>query len=401
VKYNFDEIIERRSTNCMNTDGWREYIFHAPRDQEFPFPDDEYVRMWIADMEFATPPCIIDAMKERLDKRIFGYSKIFDPKYFEAFSKWCTSRYGWSCKKEDLVTSPGIIPALYELLGHICAKDEKVLILTPSYAYFKHAADFNGLELVCSDLINDNGYYTMNYADIEEKAKDPKVTLCVFCNPHNPSGRIWSEEELQRFGDICLNNGLMIISDEIHCDLIRTGLRHTPLAKLYPESDKIITCMAPSKTFNMAGLMLSNIIIPNEKIMQRWKARHYDFENPLSIAAAQAAYEQGGEWLSELKLYLDENFRFTKEYLAEHLPKAIFRISEATYLGWVDIGAYVESGEHLPLLFANEAAVLLEGGDMFVQNSATHIRLNLACPKATLAEGLRRICYLLNKRVKK
>ena len=400
MKYNFDEVIDRKNTNCMNTDGWREYIFHAPRDQKFPFPDDEYVRMWIADMEFATPPCIIDAMKERLDKRIFGYSKIFDPAYFAAFSNWCKSRYGWTPEEKDLVTSPGIIPALFELVGYICQPDEKVLILTPSYAYFKHAADHNHIELVCSDLINDNGYYTMDYADIEEKAKDPKVKLCIFCNPHNPSGRIWTEEELQKFGDICLANDVLVISDEIHCDLIRTGLRHTPLAKLYPDSDQIITCMAPSKTFNMAGLMFSNIIIPTADVMKVWKARHYDFENPLSIAAAQAAYEQGGEWLNELKLYLDDNFRFTKEYFAEHLPKAVFRVSEATYLGWVDIGAYVNEGEDLPLLFANEAAVLLEGGDMFVQNSDTFIRLNLACPRATLAEGLRRICYLLNKRKK-
>lgn len=400
MKYNFDEVIDRKNTNCMNTDGWREYIFHAPRDQEFPFPDDEYVRMWIADMEFATPPCIIDAMKERLDKRIFGYTKIFDPAYFAAFSSWCKSRYGWVPEEKDLVTSPGIIPALFELVGYICKPDEKVLILTPSYAYFKHAADHNHIELVCSDLINEDGYYTMDYADIEAKAKDPKVKLCIFCNPHNPSGRIWTEEELQKFGDICLANDVLVISDEIHCDLIRTGLRHTPLAKLYPESDRIITCMAPSKTFNMAGLMFSNIIIPHAETMKVWKKRHYDFENPLSIAAAQAAYEQGGEWLNELKLYLDDNFRFTKEYFAEHLPKAVFRISEATYLGWVDIGAYVKEGEDLPLLFANEAAVLLEGGDMFVQNSDTFIRLNLACPRATLAEGLRRICYLLNKRMK-
>ncbi|MBM6829252.1 putative C-S lyase [Anaerotignum lactatifermentans] len=400
MKYNFDEVIDRTHSNSMNTDGWREYIFHAPRDAKFPYPDDAYVRMWIADMEFATPPCIIDAMKERLDKRIFGYTKVFDPAYFEAFSAWCRNRYEWEIKKEELVTSPGIIPALFELTGYICQPDEKVLILTPSYAYFKHAVDFNHRELVCSDLINTDGYYTMDFADIEKKAADPKVKLCIFCNPHNPSGRIWTEEELQTFGEICLKNNVMIISDEIHCDLIRTGLRHTPLAKLFPDSDQIITCMAPSKTFNMAGLMFSNVLIPHAETMKVWKARHYDFENPLSIAAAQAAYEKGGEWLAELKLYLDDNFRFTKEYLAEHLLEAKFRISEATYLGWVDIGAYVEKGTDLPLLFANEAGVLLEGGDMFVQNSDTYIRLNLACPRAGLAEGLRRICYLLNKKKK-
>lgn len=304
MTYNFDEVIDRKNSNSMNVDGWREYIFHAPRDRKFPFPDDEYVRMWIADMEFGTPDCIIDAMKERLDKRIFGYTKVFDPQYYEAFLHWSKSRYGWEFPKEQLVTSPGIIPALFELVEYICKPDEKVLILTPSYAYFKHAADHSHIELVCSDLLNDNGYYTMDYADIEAKAKDPKVKLCIFCNPHNPSGRIWAEEELKRFGDICLENNVLIISDEIHCDLIRTGLRHTPLAKLYPESDQIITCMAPSKTFNMAGLMFSNVIIPNAEIMEIWKDRHYDFDNPLSITAAQAAYEQGGQWLAELKLYL-------------------------------------------------------------------------------------------------
>ena len=215
MTYNFDEVIDRKNSNSMNVDGWREYIFHAPRDQKFPFPDDEYVRMWIADMEFGTPDCIIDAMKERLDKRIFGYTKVFDPQYYEAFLHWSKSRYGWEFPKEQLVTSPGIIPALFELVEYICKPDEKVLILTPSYAYFKHAADHSHIELVCSDLLNDNGYYTMDYADIEAKAKDPKVKLCIFCNPHNPSGRIWAEEELKRFGDICLENNVLIISDEI------------------------------------------------------------------------------------------------------------------------------------------------------------------------------------------
>ncbi|MGM9532593.1 aminotransferase class I/II-fold pyridoxal phosphate-dependent enzyme, partial [Intestinibacter sp.] len=185
---------------------------------------------------------------------------------------------------------------------------------------------------------------------------------------------------------------------EIHCDLLRNGKKHTPLAKLFPDTDQIITCMAPSKTFNMAGFMISNIIIPNEKIRSIYKDRHYDFENPLSVAAAQAAYTDGYDWLCELKDYLDENFRFTKEYLSKNLPKAVMQISEATYLGWVNIGEYVEEDEDLPLLFANHAGVLLEGGDMFVRNSNGFIRLNLACPRSILEEGLKRICELLNNR---
>ncbi|AHM56052.1 cystathionine beta-lyase PatB [Peptoclostridium acidaminophilum DSM 3953] len=397
MNYNFDEIVERRGTNAMNTDGFREYIFHAPPTMKFPYADDEFIRMWVADMEFATPPAVVQAIKDRADKRIFGYTKVFDPEYYEAFSSWTQDRYAWTFPKEHLVTSNGIIPALFELIGHICKPDEKILILTPSYAYFKYAADFNSIETVCSTLLENDGYYTMDFDDIERKAKDEKVTLCVYCNPHNPSGRVWSEEELRKVGQICLDNGLWIISDEIHCDLLRTGLTHTPLAKLFPETDRIITCMAPSKTFNMAGLMFSNVIIPNDELRATWKQRHYPFENPLSIAAAQAAYLHGEEWLNQLKAYLDGNFEFTRQYLEEHLPKAVFKIPESTYLAWININAYVSKDVDLPLYFANNAGVLLEGGNMFVADSDGYIRLNLACPSSVLEEGLRRICELLNK----
>jgi cystathionine beta-lyase len=397
MKYNFDEIIDRKGTNAMNTDGFREYIFHAPPTMKFPFADDEFIRMWVADMEFATPPEIIQAIKDRLDRRIFGYTKVFDPAYYEAFSGWTKRHYDWSFEKKHLVTSPGIIPALYELVEYICKPDEKILILTPSYAFFKHAVDYNHMELVTSDLVEKDGYYTIDFDDFEKKAKDEKASLCIFCNPHNPTGRVWTPEELKRIGDICLKNDLWIISDEIHCDLLRNGQKHTPLAKLYPESDRIITCMAPSKTFNMAGLMFSNVIIPNEELRALWNDRHYSFENPLSIAAAQAAYTYGDEWLRQLKNYLDDNFEFTKNYLGKHLPKAVFRISEATYLAWVNIGAYLSNEKDLPLFFANNAGVLLEGGNMFVANSEGYIRLNLACPRSMLEDGLKRICKVLQK----
>lgn len=397
MNYNFDEVIERRGTNAMNTDGFREYIFHAGPDMKFPYADDEFIRMWVADMEFAAPQEVVQAIKDRADKKIFGYTKVFDPEYYNAFSTWTKNLYGWTFPKEHLVTSNGIIPALYELIEYICKPDEKILILTPSYAYFKYAADFNSIETVTSSLVEKDGYYTMDFEDIERKAADEKVAVCIFCNPHNPSGRVWSEEELKKVGKLCLDNGLWLISDEIHCDLLRSGLTHTPMAKLFPDTDRIITCMAPSKTFNMAGLMFSNIIIPNDMLRDTWKKRHYSFDNPLSIAAAQAAYLHGGEWLRELKEYLDGNFEFTKQYLEEHLPKAVYKIPEATYLAWVNINAYVSKDVDLPLYFANNAGVLLEGGNMFVADSDGYIRLNLACPRAMLTEGLKRIYSLLNK----
>lgn len=398
MTYNFDEIIDRKNTNAMNIEGFREYIFHADASMKFPYADDEFIRMWVADMEFATPQVIIDAIKDRLDRKIFGYTRVFDPKYYEAFVNWTETRYKWHFDKKHLVMSNGIIPALYELVSYICKPDEKILFVTPSYAYFKYAAEFSERGHVSSDLINTDGYYTLDFEDLEAKASDEKTTLCIFCNPHNPSGRVWSPEELKRLGDILIRNNMWVISDEIHCDLLRIGQTHTPMAKIFPEYDKLITCMAPSKTFNMAGFMISNIIIPNDDLRKIWLSRHYNFDNPLSIAGAQAAYEHGADWLDEMRVYLDGNFKLVGEYLSEHLPKAKYRISEATYLAWVNVGAYFSDEENLPLFFANKAGVLLEGGNMFVQNSDGFIRLNLACPRSLVEEGLRRICDAVNSK---
>lgn len=394
--YNFDEIIDRRHTNALNTDGFRDYIFHADETMTFPYKDEEFIRMWVADMEFATPEVVIDGIRERLNKRIFGYSRVFEKSYYDAFNGWCMKKYGWSFDRKELVMSNGIIPALFELVEYICKPDEKVLFLTPSYAYFKYAADFSKREYVCSDLINEDGYYKIDYDDLEKKAADEKTTLLIFCNPHNPSGRVWKEEELEKVAKIVEKHQLWVISDEIHCDLLRLGQHHIPLGKVMPDYKRLITCMAPSKTFNLAGMMISNVIIRDEDMRKIWLDRHYNFDNPLSIAAAQAAYEKGDEWLQELRAYLDGNFEFTVNYLKEHLPKAKCRISEATYLAWVDLSAYFEPDEHLPLFFAYKAGVLLEGGNMFVQSSDGFIRLNLACPRATIEEGLRRICEAVN-----
>lgn len=394
--YNFDEIIDRRHTNALNTDGFRDYIFHADDSMTFPYKDEEFIRMWVADMEFATPDVVIDGIRRRLDRRIFGYTRVFEDAYYQAFSAWCRRRYGWSFPKEQLVMSNGIIPALFELVEYICAPDEKVLFLTPSYAYFQYAADAGHRQAVHCDLVNSDGYYTVDFDDLERKAADPKTTLFIFCNPHNPTGRVWRQEELERIAAIMERHGLWVISDEIHCDLTRAHLSHIPMGKVMADYPRLITCMAPSKTFNMAGLMISNVLIRDEGLRATWLSRHYNFDNPLSIAAAQAAYEEGEPWLKELQQYLDGNFAFTGDYLAEHLPQAKYRVSEATYLAWVDLSAYFQPEESLPMFFAYEAGVLLEGGNMFVQNSDCFIRLNLACPRATLEEGLRRICEAVN-----
>jgi cystathionine beta-lyase len=394
MDYDFDEIIDRTGTNALNTDGWRDYMFHDP-DLRLPFPESEFVRMWVADMEFATPPAIVQALRDRLDRRIFGYSKLFDPGYFEAFAGWCRRQYDWTVRKEDHFTSPGVIPALYELVAHICTPGDRVLVVTPCYGFLKYAAVYNGLEVVTSDLLADGGRYRMDFEDLEAKARDPRTTLCIFCNPHNPTGRVWTPDELRRFGRICLDNGLWIVSDEIHCDLLRCGQVHTPVAKVFPGSDRIVTCMSPSKTFNLAGFMFANVLIPEPGLRKAWLGRHYPLENPLSITAAKAAYSLCDDWHGQLKRYLDGNFAYTRDFLAARLPETVFQVGEATFLAWVNVRAYLPDVADLALHFATRAGVLLEDGNMFVANADGYIRLNLACPRATLEVGLERIARLL------
>jgi cystathionine beta-lyase len=394
LHYDFDEVIDRRKTNALSTDGFRDYIFHAGPEMKFPYADEDLVRMWVADMDFAVPPEVCQAIKDRVDKRIFGYSQVTDSGYYDAFSAWCRRYYDWDFPREQLVFSPGIIPALYELVGDLTANDEKVLITTPSYGFFLHAAEFNQRELVCSALMNDHGWFTIDFDDLEMKAADPKVRLLVWCNPHNPTGRMWTEEETSRLAAIVRKFDLWLISDEIHCDLIRQGKRHIPTARIMPDYPKLITCMAPSKTFNMAGLMFSNIIVPDVDLRAQMAAHDklIGLVNPLSAAAAQAAYEQGGEWLQQLKTYLDGNFQFMLDFFSAHLPDVDGYIPESTYLAWVDLNRCLPDVEDLPMFFAKEAGVLLEGGDgLFVGNARGFIRLNLAMPRSVVEKGLRRI----------
>lgn len=397
--YDFDEIIDRRHTNAVSTDGFRREMFHAGAEMTFPFRDEDFIRMWVADMDFATPEVVVQAMRERLDRRIFGYTRAFDAGYYEAFSAWCRSRYDWSFPREELMMGSGVVPALYELVAALCRPEDQVLFLTPSYGPFRGAAEASRRTWVGSDLRCENGEYTVDFADLERKAADPRTTVLIFCNPHNPTGRIWTEGELRRVGEIAVRHDLWLISDEIHCDLLRSGARHVPLGKVLPDYEKLVTCMAPSKTFNMAGLMISNVLIRSRALRHTWRTVHSGTDNPLSLAAAQAAYEQGGPWLEELLVYLDENFRFVRDYLAQRLPLARFRIPQATYLAWVDLSRYFGPGEDLARFLAYQAGVLVDDGPMFVQNAEGFVRLNLAAPRSVVAEGLRRICWAVNTKL--
>lgn len=393
MTFNFDQPISRHGTNALAEDGYEHYLFGTePLASPLQVPAVELVSMWVADMQFAAPQAAIGAMRERLAHPIFGYTMNFDDQLYEAFGAWCDRRYGWRFDREQMQVSPGVIPALFGLVEYVCEPGDKVLSLTPSYGYFKHAAIHRGRVFETSPLRRSgDGHYEVDFADFERKVRDPAVKLFFLCHPHNPTGRVWTEEELHRMGELCLAHGVKIVSDEIHCDLTRSGVTHTPMAKLFPGSKEIITCMAVSKTFNLAGMMIATVVIPDPALRASWKRRHPPFVNPLSLAAAVGAYRDGEAWLEALKQYLDGNFDFMQRYLAQRLPKARFQIPQATYLAWVDLSAYFDDSVHLTRFFLEKAGLILEGGEMFVENGAQCIRLNLACPRAQVEDALNRL----------
>lgn len=398
--YNFDEIISRKNTNSQNVDGWRGFLFGKDKDKAFPYKDDEFIRMWVADMEFAVADEIRQAISDRLDQKILGYTNVTDPEYFNAFENWCKSRYNLSINREELTFSPGIIPALYQFVESLVKPGEKVLTFTPAYGFFKKATDYKGIELIPSELIYDNGDYRIDYEDFEAKLKNDNVKLMFFCNPHNPTGRIWEKEEMKKIAEICEKYDIWVISDEIHCDLLRSGNKHTPMANIMKDYDKLITCMSASKTFNLAGLLHSSILIRDEKTRRDFKGKDKlgGLTNPLSVAAHKAAYEKGERWLEELKLYVDESLRYIEDFLKKNIPGAIFKIPAATYFAWINFSEVLPDIDDLPLFFANNAGVLVEAGDsMFVGNAKGFVRLNLAMPRSYIIEAMDRIKSAIDK----
>lgn len=393
MKYDFDKMIDRANTSALSVDGFRDYLFGNYENLELGAADKDLVKMWVADMEFETAPEILNAIRRRVDHGIFGYTLSESRNYGRSVVQWIEDRHGYRFDPSHMVYSKGVIPALFYLFKQLCLPGDKAMIMTPSYGFFKHAADANGTELVYSRLIKVDGQYRMDFDTIRKQVADPQLSTLVFCNPHNPTGRLWTEHELKSLGEICLANDVTIVSDEIHCDLVRQGSTFVPFQKLFPHSDQIITCISASKTFNLAGMQLANTFIPNEKLRQQWQADHLPVENPLSLAAYEAAYTDGGAWLHELTDYVDANFRFVDQYLREHLPLVNFGVSESTYLAWVDVGPYVNNHgiEDLTLFFAQRGGILLEGANMFVDNGAANIRLNLACPRSRVEVGMARI----------
>lgn len=391
MSFDFDAIIDRVGTNSVAVDGFRKYLFDDP-DLALPCPDDEALVMWVADMAFAVPPVALEAMQRRMRQPIFGYTTPIDGTLADAFIGWCDRRYGWAPAAEHHVPAAGIVPALYDLVGFIGEPGDVVLTHTPAYEPFESAISYHGCSFASSPLLrSEAGEYVFDASDLGARLADPAVKLFVLCHPHNPTGRSWREGELRQVAELCFDNDVLIISDEIHCDLMRSGRTHTPLAKLYPDSDQIITCMSSSKTFNLAGLGLANVVIPNDRVREAWEDRHFPVLNPLSAAAATAVFRDGDEWLAALTGYLDANFELVRSVLADHLPLAKFTVPDATYLAWIDVSAYFEPGTDLTAHYATQAGLLIEGGEKFVADGDGCLRMNLACPRSTVAEAMRRI----------
>lgn len=371
----FDRLIDRSNTGACK---WM-------KNEDKSLTGAKVIPLTIADMEFASPQCIVKSIKKRLDKEIFGYT-LMTEEYKNRVIAWYRKRFNWNIEECSLYISHGVIDGFKKCIDSVCAEDERVIIQTPSYPPFFSV----NRQVIHNPLIYDkmSESFVIDYEHLEMLAQDKKNTVLLFCHPHNPTGRVWKESELIKVADICFRNGVTIISDEIHSDLVRQGVVHTPFLKLCPDGD-IITCVAPSKTFNIAGLDTAHIVV-NESMKGRLKKAYCStMINPLSMAAIEGAYSnEGEEWLESLKKYVDGNMEYVKERLSAELSGIGFNVPEGTYLAWLNMKKYVKDTEDFASKCLEYGRVQIEDGERF--GTAGFVRLNLACPRDMLAEAMNR-----------
>ena len=382
MKTNFDIIIPRENTNCVKYD-LREMFFKNP----------DVVPMWVADMDFKTPDFIINAIKERLNHEILGYTFRSDS-YYQSIINWMQSRHEWSIKKEWISFSPGVVPALNLAVMAYTNEGDEIVVQPPVYFPFFSAVEAHERKLIYNELSYVNGKYEIDFNDLEEKLKTAKVF--IFCNPHNPVCRVWSKQELQRVGELCLKYDVLIFSDEIHSDLIMPGFKHIPMASLSQEiSNKTITFMAPSKTFNLAGLSTSFLIIENAELKKIYEKIledvHVGSGNLFGNIALETAYIHGAEWVDELNKYLYDNYLFVKSFLEAELPQIKVVEAEATYLLWMDFSLIGKEENELKDLLINKANLGFNHGSMFGPGGNGFFRINIACPRSVIKKALNQL----------
>lgn len=383
MEFSFDKITDRRNTNSLK------YDFAVERGK----PAD-VLPLWVADMDFPTAPCVQEALEKAVRHGIFGYSD-HKPGYFDAVSGWFSAQFGYTPEPEWLIKTPGVVYALAAVVRSLTAPGDSVLILSPVYYPFSEVIRDNGRNLVESQLLYENGAYRIDFADMERRIAENHVRLLLFCSPHNPVGRVWTRQELETVGALCEKYNVIIVSDEIHCDFVWPGHKHTVFPTLGPElAQRTILCTSPSKTFNLAGLQVSNCFISNPELRSKVQAEiartGYSQVGSLGLVACEAAYRQGAAWLDALKRYLWENFAFLREAVTT-IPGINLVEPEGTYLGWLDCSGLGLSGEALEDLILNKAHLWLDGGSMFGSETAQFQRINVACPRATLEQAIRQL----------
>jgi len=385
--WNFDEIIDRRGTVSMK---WEPEVLSAI----FGKGRENLLPLWVADMDFKCPTVVRTAMEKRLAHQIYGYSLI-DPAYFPALISWYSRRHHWDIDKDWIITTPGIVPAIHYMTQCFTRPGDQIILQTPVYYPFARAVQNNGRRVLENPLQIVGDHYRMDFSDLEKKAKDPRVTMAILCSPHNPVGRVWTRQELETFATICTKNNILIISDEIHCDLILPGFRHTCLPSISDTfARNSITAVAASKTFNLAGLQQSSLIIPDTRLKQRLASYMEDlgFKNSIGgtlfgpIASA-AAYNEAEAWLEDLILYLHKNFIYLKTCLETQLPGVKVYDLEGTYLAWVDFRETLPDISTLIRVLEEDAKVGLDHGEWFGKNGAGFERINIACPRSVLTRA--------------
>ena len=380
MKYNFDEIIPRRGTNSYKWDS---------------AGDADVLPMWVADMDFRTAPPVVEALRKRVEHGIFGYVRVPDA-YYAAVTNWFARRHDWQIEKEWIIYTTGVVPALSAVIKALTVPGDKVMVQTPVYNCFFSSIRNNGCGMITNPLIYRNGTYQINFADLEQKAADPSVKVLLLCNPHNPAGRVWTKQELTRIGDICIRNNVWVVADEIHCELVFPGHTYIPFASISQEFlMHSVTCTSPSKAFNLAGLQIANIISADTdirtKIDKAININEVCDVNPFGVEALMAAYNDGEEWLEELKQYLFANYNYLRVYFEEYLPEFPVATLEGTYLVWADCSVLNQSSDETVKTLLEKEKLWVNEGSLYGEAGEGFIRINIACPRQQLIEGLNRL----------
>ena len=386
MKYDFDKTIDRRATNSYKWDSAPEGV----------------LPMWVADMDFRTAPAIIDALQKRVAHGIFGYTRVPDA-YYDAVTSWFSRRHGWDIDREWIIYTSGVVPAVSAVIKALTVPGDKVIVQTPVYNCFFSSIRNNGCEIVSNPLRRTADTYKMDFDALERCAADPRTKVMLLCNPHNPAGRVWTPDELTRLGNICLRNGVTVVADEIHCELVYQGFKYTPFASL---SDaflhRSVTCVSPSKAFNIAGLQIANIVAFDNDLRSRIDKAINITEvcdvNPFGVAATIAAYNEGEEWLNQLVDYLHGNYEAMAEFCRRELPEFPITRLEGTYLVWMDCSSLGMSSDALEHALLDDARLWLNAGTMYGAEGEGYMRWNIACPRSVMLDGLNRFLNFVRSR---